>query len=498
LPDRLAAGIVFLAAAAVLVLEIVALRMVGPYVGITLQTSSGVIGVALGAIAYGAWTGGALADRIDPHKLLAPAFALAAVQTAVTLPLVRWLGELLRGSGVVGTLILAALAVFIPAALLSAITPIVVKMQLADTGRTGRVVGSLSGIGTLGAITATLATGFVLVAALRTSVILLTLAAVLAVVAGLLWYYLRSPAPVAAGEAGGGRRAIAGLAVLAVAGAGLTGVVPTPCDIETAYHCARIEADPERPGGRLLLLNGARHSYVDLNDPTHLEFGYTQWMGAVVDLQAAAGEPIRALHIGGGGFTMPRYVSATRPDSTNRVLELDGRLVALDQERLAVTPGPDLSIVVGDGRISLTREPAGTYDIVIGDAFGHLAVPWHLTTREFVADVARVLRPGGSYALNVIDYPPGRLIRAELATLMDVFPHVALIAPDAAIEGRTGSNFVLVASGQPLPVDAVRAAVAEVPKPASVLDGESLVQFRGDARVLTDDYAPVDQLLNRG
>src|SRR5690606_18467687 len=151
--------------------------------------------VALGAIAYGAWTGGALADRIDPHKLLAPAFALAAVQTALTLPLVRWLGELLRGSGVAGTLILAALAVFIPAALLSAITPIVVKMQLADTRRTGRIVGSLSGVGTLGAITATLLTGFVLLALLPTSAILLTLAALLAVVAGLLWYYLRTPAP---------------------------------------------------------------------------------------------------------------------------------------------------------------------------------------------------------------------------------------------------------------------------------------------------------------
>jgi hypothetical protein len=65
------------------------------------------------------------------------------------------------------------------------------------------------------------------------------------------------------------------------------------------------------------------------------------------------------------------------------------------------------------------------------------------------------------------------------------------------VQGRSGSNFLLVASMQPLPVDAVRGAVAVVPKPASVLDGDSLVEFRGAARVLTDDYAPVDQLLNR-
>jgi hypothetical protein len=492
----MAAAIVFLAAAAVLVLEIVALRMVGPYVGITLQTSTAVIGVSLGAIAYGAWTGGVLADRLKPHRLLAPVFALAAGLTAVTLPLVRWMGELLRGSGVFGTLVLAALAVFLPAALLSAITPVVVKLQLSDVQRTGRVVGSLSSIGTLGGITATLVTGFVLVAALPTSAILLTLAAVLAVVGGLLWFYLRAPQP-ASPEAAARSRLVAGLSVIALAGAGLTGAIPTPCDVETAYHCARIEADPNRPSGRLLLLNGGRHSYVDLNDPTHLEFAYAQWLGAVVDLYAPPGEPVRSLHIGGGGFTLPRYIAATRPGSNNRVLELDAGLVALDEERLGVTPGPDLSIVVGDGRISLTREPSASYDLVIGDAFGHLAVPWHLTTREFVADIARVLSDGGVYALNVIDYPPDRLIRAELATLMDVFPHVALIAPDAALQGVNGSNFVLVASMQPLPVDAMRGAIPALPRPATVVDGDSLVEFRGTARVLTDDYAPVDQLLNR-
>jgi spermidine synthase len=179
------------------------------------------------------------------------------------------------------------------------------------------------------------------------------------------------------------------------------------------------------------------------------------------------------------------------------VLELDGGLVRLDQERLGVTPGPELSIVVGDARISLTREESSSYDLLIGDAFGHLAVPWHLTTREFVQDIRRVLRPGGVYALNVIDYPPDLLIRAELATVMDVFDHVLLIAPEAALNGRTGSNFLLVASTQPLPVEALRVAVAYVPKPATLLAGDALVEFRGDGQVLTDDYAPVDQLLGR-
>jgi SAM-dependent methyltransferase len=476
---------VFFASGAVLVLEIVGLRLVAPYLGVTLQVSSAVIGIALAAIAYGAWAGGRLADRMDPRLLLAPAFLIAAVATALTLPLVRWAGELLRGSAAGGVLLLAALAVFTPAAFLSAITPLVVKLQLIHLGETGRVVGRLSSIGTLGAITATLLTGFVLVAALPTSVILLGLAAALAV-AGLL---LGSPWGTLFR-----RRGTSTMVIVGLVGAGLTAATPNPCDVETAYHCARVQADPERPTGRLLLLNSARHSYVDLADPTHLEFAYAQWVGALID-QLPTG-PLRALHIGGGGFTIPRYVAAKRPGSYGKVLELDGSLVALDRSQLGLTTGPDLDVLVGDARVGLGREPSSGYDLVMGDAFGHHVVPWHLTTREFVAEVRRVLRPDGVYALNVIDYPPARFVRAEIATVSAVFGHVAVVAPPDALAARVPSNYVILASDAPLPLDALRRQLAGLPAPVRVLDGVDLAGFVGRGRVLTDDYAPVDQLLN--
>jgi hypothetical protein len=456
---------VFLASGAVLILEIVGLRLVAPYLGVTLQTSSAVIGIALAAIAYGTWTGGWFADRVDPRRLLAPAFLVAAAATAVTLPVVRWAGELLRGSAAGGVLLLAALAVFTPAAFLSAITPLVVKLQLAHLGETGRVVGRLSSIGTLGAITATLVTGFVLVAALPTSVILLSLAFALAAAGVGVGVYLGRPAAWRIWP-GPRNRAAAVIAIAGLAGAGLTTAAPNPCDIETAYHCAEVRADPDRPTGRLLMLNSARHSYVDLADPRHLEFAYAQWMGAIADLRRPTG-PVRALHVGGGGFTLPRYLEATRPGSFNRVLELDGELVALDRAKLAVTPGPRLDIVVGDARTALAGQPTGDYDLVIGDAFGHLVVPWHLTTEEFVADVRRVLRPAGAYALNVIDYPPARFARAEVATLQRVFAHVALIAPPDALAGRSGANFVILASDSTLALDLLRARLAGLAEPAT-------------------------------
>jgi hypothetical protein len=111
------------------------------------------------------------------------------------------------------------------------------------------------------------------------------------------------------------------------------------------------------------------------------------------------------------------------------------------------------------------------------------------------ADIARVLKTDGLYAQNVIDYPPGRFIKAELATVADVFPHVGLIAPASAIGGQSGSNFVIVASKSPLQPEVLRDALGLVNQPVMLLTGAELENYIGDSRVLTDDYAPVDQLL---
>jgi spermidine synthase len=493
LPTALAGALAFGSSGAVLVLEIVALRLVGPYVGVTLQVSSSVIGISLAAIAYGAWLGGRLADKFDPRMLLAPALVLGAIGTAVTLPLVRWGGELLRGGAAPAVLLLAVLAVFLPAFVLSAIPPMVVKLQLSSLREAGTVVGRLSSIGTLGAITATLGTGFVFVAAMPSSAIVLSLAALLALGGLVLGWWLRRDETHP--KLPGSPRFRSTLATIGLLAAGMGAISPTPCDVETAYHCARVEADPGNPGGRTLMLNSAPHSYVDLNDPRHLEFEYVQWIAAVADVLRPAGAPIDALHIGGGGFTVPGYLRATRPGSGQLVLELDGGLVELDKRELGLVTGPDLRVRIGDARVGVAERPSAAYDLVVGDAFGHQVVPWHLATREMAADISRTLRADGVYAQNVIDYPPDRLIRAELATVAAAFPQVALIAPGDALAGEVGSNFVIVASRGPLPLAALGERLTRVEKPVKLLSGADLATYIGDARVLTDDHAPVDQLL---
>jgi spermidine synthase len=286
------------------------------------------------------------------------------------------------------------------------------------------------------------------------------------------------------------------LLALGVVAAGLGVVAPQPCDSETRYHCASVNADPDRDSGRLLILDTLRHSYVDLDDPTYLEFAYARAIAAALDAQAPPGAPLSVLHIGGGGMTLPRYLLQTRPTGANRVVEVDPGVVVIDRERLALPDDERLAVTVGDGRVGLAQARSGQSDVVIGDAFGGVAVPWHLTTREAVAEVSRVLVPGGLYALNVIDHAPLNFARAEIATVASVFDHVLVISPTGDLAGTNGGNIVVLASNQPMDSAAIGAGLIDRATPMSLVSPEALEDFLGpDPLVLTDDYAPVDQLL---
>ncbi|MBN1096166.1 fused MFS/spermidine synthase [Blastococcus sp. TML/C7B] len=468
-------------------MEIVGLRLIAPYVGVTLQTSTAVIGFALAAIALGAWTGGAAADRIDPRRLIAPLMVAGGALVIAVLPLVRFTGSLVGGADAGAVLLLAAVAVVVPAALLSAVPPMVVKLQLSDLEETGAVVGRLSGIGTLGAIAATFVTGFLLIAILPSSVVLVGTGVVTVAVGVALGILLQR-------GSGYGRAPVA-LVVLAVVGAGLAAVAPTPCEEETAYHCARVVADPERDSGRVLLLDTLRHSYVDLADPTHLEFEYVRAIASVTDAAFPAGAAISALHVGGGGLTLPRYLAEVRPGTRSLVVEVDPGVVAIDREQLALETSDELQVRVADGRVGLADEPAGERDLVIGDAFGGLSVPWQLTTREALRLVDRALADDGVYAVNLIDNPPLGFVRAELATLREVFAHVVVLARVPILTGEDGGNVIAVASQRPLDTEAIAAAMIDNDLAWRLSSGADLDAFVGDAEVLTDDHAPVDQLL---
>ncbi|TCO32798.1 hypothetical protein EV652_104404 [Kribbella steppae] len=476
--SRLAIGLAFGSSAAVMVLELVSLRLVAPYIGLTLETNTAVIGVALAAIATGAALGGRYADAVPPRKTLGPLILIGGALVMLILPIVRWTGESLRGGGTDLVFLVLAVALFAPASLLAAVTPMVTKLRLATLAETGTVVGRLSAYATVGGIAGTVLTGFVFVSKVPVSTILLSLGGLLVVAGAALTVVLR------------GAQAAVKPVALAVIGATLTLVAPRPCEVETAYHCARVAADPNRESGRTLYLDQLRHSYVDLKDPTHLEFDYIKNFAAAINGTWEDGRRLDALHIGGGGLTMPRYLTATRPASHNKVYEIDGAVVELDKKELGVRTGPDLDVTVRDGRLGIRAEATDSDDVIVMDAFSGVSVPWHLTTRELVSDIRRVLRPDGIYLVNVIDFGNLAFAKAQIKTLQAEFAHVAVIARTDELAGLSGGNFVLVASDQPIDVAAIRAKVAP---PMQVRD--DLTEFVGDAPVLTDDYAPVDQLL---
>ncbi len=486
LPSRLAEALVFTTSFVVLVLEIVAGRLLAPYVGVTLETFTTIIGVVLAGIAVGTWGGGTLADRVPPRRLLGPLLVGGGLLTFLIIPVIRLVGPSVGSNSIVGLMMLTFLGLFVPAAMLSAISPTVVKLQLLDLESTGATVGRFSALGTAGALFGSFMTGFVFVARVSSTTIVVG-AGVLVTVAGLVvWALLgQSQKSFAA-------TTIGALALAALFNYSLNG----PCQVESVYFCARVVPDEEGGSGRFLILDTLRHSYVDLEDPSHLEFDYSLSFADVIHASFPEATALTALHIGGGGFTFPRWIAAEYPGSDSLVLELDPTIVELVEDEMGLVLTDDLRVRTGDARTGLLEQEDDRYDLVLGDAFGGLAVPWHLTTLEFTREVGRVMNDDGMYVINLIDYPPLSFARAEVATLREVFEHVAVVSSPSKFQGLTGGNFVLVASHRPIDGAAIDAlAAGRGDDDIAHVDG-SLDAWLDGARVLTDEFAPVDQLLS--
>jgi spermidine synthase len=271
--------------------------------------------------------------------------------------------------------------------------------------------------------------------------------------------------------------------------------------VERRTDLAWAEVIPEggRPWRRLLRLDDEDCSYVDLRDPTHLDFAYVRRLGDLVDVVAAPNAPIDALHLGGGGFTLPRYVAATRPGSRQVVAEVDAGLVALAREHLGLRPSPILHVRHADARAVVGRRAPASADLVVLDAYVGTEIPAHLATLEFAALARRTLRADGIFAANVIDAPPMPVTRALAATLRAVFPHVALVAARKFVRGRQGGNGVLLAARRPLPIDGLRTRALRGGAPELVVSGPDLHTFVGATAPLRDpEPAPGAEAFDRG
>lgn len=504
-----AALVVFIASFCTLVVELVAGRVLAPYVGVSLYTWTSIIGVVLAGISAGAYAGGRLADRRPAPSTLGWLLLASGLTAMLIAPATQFLGGhdgVLTSMGVATTLlsrvvVLSFLLFFLPSFFLGMISPVAVKLAVGDLATAGSVVGKIYAFSTLGSIAGTFLTGFVFVARFGTKATLIGVGVALIASAFLFGGFL-------------GRKGQAGAVLLLAGGLAYCGLWPgadppppyrdpllPTAELgeihfeESQYYTIRVARTIRDDTGaplHELQLDHLVHSYADPDDPAHLEYGYLRIFNDVVEWTARERTPSRLLFVGGGGYTLPRLVSETHPLTDIDVVEIDPAVTRVAARYFGVPRDAAIRTINEDARWFAMRasEP---YDVIFVDAFNDLSVPYHLTTRESTQLLKRLLTPGGAIVVNLIDdYGRGRFLASYVRTLQSVFGerNVGVMAEAMEDLSSERSTFVVVAS-ESLP------SIFGPDANGAMLPQAQIARYlkEREAIVLTDDYAPVDNML---
>ncbi len=501
----------FFSSMCIMAVELVAGRLIARHVGNSIYTWTSVIGVVLAGIAAGNWTGGRLADRYKPTNALGVLFALASFVCLAIPGLNTVVGDwsfLWKQDWAVRIAAHVFLVFFLPSTALGCIGPLAAKMAL-DLGRkVGRTVGNVYAWGALGSIVGTFLTGFILIARMGTIAVLLSVAGFLALLAVL--YGARSLFPyvwagialclifATTGSWGPGRRLGIKIGFVPERSASILYVD------ESQYSFIQIEQEDDPPSTRTLSLDHLIHSYLVMDQPDNLQYDYEKVYAGIT--RSALGDRPKpsALFIGGGGFVFPRYMLLKWPGSYIEVAEIDPRVTKAAHEAFALARDAPIHIFNLDARNHIDDllerrrrgEPVPAFDLIYGDAFNHYSVPYHLTTLEFNQKLRALMSPNGVYMINLIDiYSSGLFLGAELNTFQKCFPYVyafSTVQKGPTEEKDRRDTFVLVGSMRPLVGNILGPGVE-----GSELRPEHFEALRKRSRniVLTDDYAPVEQML---
>ncbi|MBN1845453.1 MAG: fused MFS/spermidine synthase [Sedimentisphaerales bacterium] len=504
---------VFISSFCIMVLELVASRLIARFLGSSLYTWTAVIGVVLAGITVGNFLGGRIADKSTSRKSLAVLFILASVSCLATIVANHLTGQwefLWYFSWQARTFLHVGIVFFLPSLLLGTISPVVAKMALDYGLPPGRTVGNIYAWGAAGSIAGTFACGYYLIAVLGTTQIVLAVALVLLVMA--LLYYWRL----------GGAYLWMGLFLLALAitygpwgfartiGIAL-GLRPPAApeilyDKEGRYCHIQVKRKQTNPEIRSFIQDKLDHSIINMDDPSDLQYFYIRIYGALTSHIARNKPVLSTLTIGGGGYVFPRYIEQHWPGSRVDVAEIDPDVTRAAREAFGLAPETTIRTITLDGRNYIDEldhrrrkgEEAPVYDIIYEDAINHFNVPFQLTTRQFNQKIYDSLAPDGVYLVNIIDlYESGKFLGALIQTLEQTFPCLEVLAREQdkqLLWART--TFVLVAAKKPLPVKQWLAEYL-MDLPLWFLDAgqRERLKRRANYLILTDNYAPVEQLL---
>ena len=481
--------------AAGLVVEIVAGRMIAPYVGMSLYTWTSIIAVVLAGFSVGHWWGGRMAVSGNDRALTRTGWimVLASIATASATYVLRFAAEPVLASlanPLAAITAISSLAFFLPSLFAGVPAPVLAVVAMRNARQSEHALGAMFAAGAAGAIAGTLLAGFLFVSWLGSVGTLSVIAIFYAAAAALCFVLGRSA----------GRQAV--IATIAIAIALLAGVrtlaLPAVCDVESSYYCIRtvpLAGDAGAPVN-LMVIDHLAHGINARDTPRIMYTDHTAMLDALPRMRMGRND-FSSFHVGGGSYSVPR-AWADRGATAITVAEIDPavtRMAARDFWFARETA----TVLHQDGRVALL-ESDRRHDVIVGDAFTDIAVPAHLVTVEFFELVADRLEPGGVFAMNVIDNADHlNALAALVATLREVFASVEVWTEARAPEPGERRVFVLLAGAQDSPVSAITARTP-TPKRFAAFDRtflDGLVERTG-AQVLTDDYAPIDRLIGLG
>lgn len=479
-------------------------------------------GLLLGAV-VGAAAAGLLARRgrvpvpgPNPRTVLAATLCAAGAATVfmfVTMALLTRFHAFDTWDPIVQVLVWTFSMFFLPMLVLGLVSPQVVRLAVPDVTRAGEVAGRVYAWSTTGAIVGTFAAGHVLLSSLGMYRTLLCAALLLTFTSLLVANFwrdtraaIREGGPGAAAEGSGALLYLFSIVLGGVFGGFLlTGRANRDegfvAQVESNYYTIKVNRDGGRDTALKLTLDHLVHSSVDPYHPEYLYYTHEHIQMEFLQAARAAAPGPKALVIGGGGYTFPRYAQELMPESHIDVVEIDPKVTQVARDYLGLKEYPNLRAVHMDGRQFVAEKAApGTYDLVIQDAVNDLSVPAHLMTREYNDAVKATLKPGGAYLLTIIDsIAYGKLWKAAMATLAKSFPagNVVLLTAEAAA-GPTGTYagdewnqrrrvLVIYASDAPFGLAAVRdAVVAQAPPEARFHLAAASIHIGAAASLETD------------
>lgn len=472
---------VFTCGALVMIFEIIGSRILSPFIGASTYIWTSLIGVILAALSLGYWLGGRMADRRPEVKVLAAMIFTAGALVSGTILIKDIVLSMIATAAMMLELkaVIASILLFAPASVcLGFVTPFAVKLANTSLDQTGRTVGRLYALSTVGSIVGTFAAGFFLIPFVGSVRTLYLIAGSLIALSLLLVPFSFNRTSIAAIT----------LFVLGIAAsegnAYLQWQTSRVIDIDTEYSRVQIFETKDPKTGKPIRALATDPYFVQSamflgSDDLVLE--YSRFYHLIAHYKP---DFQKTLIIGGAGYSFPKDYLRTYSQAEIDVVEIDPGMTQIARAHFRLQDDPRMRIFHQDGRMFVNQAPDATYDAILMDAFGSLfSVPTHLTTVEAVFEYHRILKPDGVLIFNLggaITGPASHFLQAELATYQAVFPNVTLFKVNSEYTDEKLQNLIIAASKS--------ATLRSIPDKHPVPTPNQA----GQLAILTDDLAPVE------